>query len=799
MYLEERFIPENVLEYMSFHKMMAKKRPPQTLFWHSLNTFYASKTISEILPKKLTSSQKRVLLWAALLHDIGKGEKGWQNRKEGAHMISTSAESQVRDILKKTELVQGYAPNNEEIDLIVELIREHHTRKSLSYPDMELLLSILKLADTLVSADMIDYSLINEVRRFSSGYYKPIVLTAEEHPISPYALSLADQYVVTEVRGTLLITNSYQSMYLIKEDVDIEKFKRGVLNYVSKRINSENSTGLKKGSLFKKISSWVSEGPIRDKHAFFYAVHRMTNQVISEIRDNIKSTEQRLERRRDKGYVVDEREVWFGPYRVLHHATQLYMDKPKTLLGTNIDFGGSGIRKDSNYKSRPYEVAKELGCDTPYDFAIKVLELIKKSTVLQDENVVDIDIFTWSDEEFNVSSKAMQAYQFYRNTQWNSKERIRNTDNYCFSCKRREAKRDAPTDPNNINKTDTWTSAAVKKGKVKVCELCFLTYAYILPRIESGRFNIIATPAYNQARIDWNAIFWGDLKSPDFSNYEIRSHRIVFPLRKSDRKMADSPNDALMAAIGSTLEFEAGSKSEYLSYIDFLYRYGLLGTIGSGPQHPTPYVLSGMGIRIKAEEWERYGKMVRLLAKTSPQKTFPVVTSWNKLTKSKWGWGSLLAIRHKRGKINKFVTKEIEEWIKMVENEGDKSVLKRARKIHLYTADRDERFKSAESILRRMEGASRRVEKGIKLLGIDEPEIVEHIAQIGKKQLRARVIKNSSDGKWEISNDALSEVDDALRAVASEIWRLRNNHALRQDFINAVTMVMAYSPRERRE
>jgi|GEM_PF-2635951 len=785
------FVPEKTLRKLGFHKLFAKKRPPQTIYWHLLNTYYCAKTLSELLPKPLTPQQRRCLAWAALLHDIGKKEKEWQERQYGAHMISPKMEDEIRNILKDSELTQGHGPqSDEEINLIIELIREHHTRKSMSNPKDELLLSILKLADTLVSAQRMESTLIDMVRRFVQGNYKPIVLTAEQHPISPYALSVADQYVEDVLGERLFLVNAYQSMYLVKEDTDLEGFKQKVKNAVTHQILAKKG----EGKLLKKIYSWVSEGPIRDKDAFFLAVHANPDRIKAEIEKELESREKTLERERKKGNEVDERLVWFGPFRVLHHATQLYYDNPndKTLLGTDIPFPPPGVRKDSEGKAHAKKLADKVGCGTPIDFAHKIVDLIKDSTSPLSSVGLNLDIFTWSDETVDASSMAQEAYQYYRRTQWNSRSRSRNVDKYCFSCKRRKPTQKAPSDP--MKPTDTWTSAAVKKGKVHVCELCFITHAYILPEEEPGKFNIIATPAYNQARINWQRVFWEDLASPDFVPHQISAHHVVLPIKK-----AKTPNEALSQALGYDYEFKYGSKKDYLSYIDMLYLHGLHGTIGMGPQHPGPYTLSGNGIKITSEQWEIYRKIMSILSKTSPQKKFPVINTWNRLTGNTWGWGTLLAIRQRRGLFKRYHIKDIEEWIKMRKNEEKRDILRLVENIPLYVGDRDERFKSAESILRRMEDVTRRAAKDPEAYGGNEEEIIGRIAERGKKQLRIRIQKNSNDNTWKISNEKLKIVDEALNALARELWRLRDKHNPRQDFINAVIMAMAYSPKEEKQ
>ena len=64
------------------------------------------------------------------------------------------------------------------------------------------------------------------------------------------------------------------------------------------------------------------------------------------------------------------------------------------------------------------------------------------------------------------------------------------------------------------------------------------------------------------------------------------------------------------------------------------------------------------------------------------------------------------------------------------------------------------------------------------------------------KQLRAAIIKNSEDKKWEISDERLKSVEESLRSVAEKLWVLRNDHGARSDFINAAIMAVAYNARK---
>ena len=99
-------------------------------------------------------------------------------------------------------------------------------------------------------------------------------------------------------------------------------------------------------------------------------------------------------------------------------------------------------------------------------------------------------------------------------------------------------------------------------------------------------------------------------------------------------------------------------------------------------------------------------------------------------------------------------------------------------------------------MLRRMEAIVRRAAKTPREYGKSDEEIVELIAQAGKKQLRTRIQKESEGGEWLISDEQLSKVDGALRKLAGRLWELRNEHVSRSDFINACIMAMAYKPKE---
>lgn len=779
------FLPEVPLRYLGFHKILGKSMPPQTLYWHCLNTYYCTETISELLPVKLNEAERRILRWAALLHDAGKSIESWAKRGYGPHIPTEDIRKKLMGLLEDDELTMGYAPSGEdEKEIIIELITEHHTRKKLSNVDTERIMKIVKLADKITSKTRIDTALVNEVHAFLQPSYRPVVLSAEEHPISYYALSCAD--IQAEKNGAkILLTNKLQSLYLVKETVDINDFKQKVITAVKAELSqlSEGSNTL------SRIYTWVSAGPIKDLDAFLRRLHSNKEKIREEMIEALKSKERQLAKNIKKGLAADERELWFGPIRLLLDMSK--RAKSATLLGTDITLKslkspGSPVPN----KEIAQKVAERMGCSDPYEFIDKVLDLIEENTSSPQETYLVLDIFHWNDETLDITGVAKDAYLHYRNTQWNSKSRKRMINKYCFSCKRRPPTREAPT----INvPTDTWTSSIAEKRKVYVCDLCYTAQAYILPKIAKGRFHIDATPAYNQARIDWEFIFWDGLVSDQFRPSWVSSHYVVLDLR------ADTPNNAIVNALGYSIEFEHGTSKEYRSFADLLYLQGLHGTIGSGPQHPGKNMLTGCGIRIDFGDWEKYGSAMKMLSKTHPQKVFPAHQIWRKLTQPGWAWGTLLTIRHRRGKIKGYHIKDVQELIKMKSVEEDGTILEEVRKIPLHVANRDERFKTAETVFRRMDRATKTAAKHTVEYGSTDAEIIQRIAELGKKQLRARIIKNSKSGSWMISDERLAEVEDALTDVAKELWRLRNSHNARNDFINAAIMALAYNPKKEEE
>ncbi|MEM4276983.1 MAG: HD domain-containing protein, partial [Thermoplasmata archaeon] len=190
---EGRFQPELPLRHLGYNKILGKNNPPQTLYWHCLNAYYCALTIAAHLPVPLSERERRILTWVALLHDAGKASGEWMATGRGPHVVDENVQATLRRTIANRSLAANYAvESDEEIDLIMELIAQHHTRKTLSDVDTERILSLVKLADNMVSATRIDTAMIDRINRFLAPRYIGVVLSAEEHPISYYALSHAD-------------------------------------------------------------------------------------------------------------------------------------------------------------------------------------------------------------------------------------------------------------------------------------------------------------------------------------------------------------------------------------------------------------------------------------------------------------------------------------------------------------------------------------------------------------------------------------------------------------------------------
>ena len=780
---EITFLPEIPLRHLGFNMILGKTSPPQTLYWHCLNTYYCADTLSNILPTNLNDNEKRILKWASLLHDAGKGTDAWEIRGHGPHTPDEIMRNRINELLENPELTMGYEPTSqEEKDIIIELITEHHTRKTLSKINTERIMKIVKLADKITSRTRIDYTLANEIYAFIQPSYKPLVLTAEDHPISYYALSIADTQA--EINGAMiLLTNKLQSLYLVKESIDINIFKQKIVNMVANNLSLSHEGR----DTLSRIYSWISALPIQDYDTFINRLHSNKEQIREEMEKSLESKEKQLAKNIKKGLPSDEGELWFGPFRLLLDVSK--KQNSTTLIGTNITL--DSFKKPGSPmpdKEIASNVAASLESSDPHHFIEIVLDLILKNTVstIKPSSLV-LDIFHWNDEVLDVTNLAKEAYGHYRATQWNSKSQKRKIDKYCFSCKRRPPTRPAPT--GNVP-TNTWTSSVAEKSKIYVCDLCYTTQAYILPRIAKGKFHIDATPAYNQARIDWNDIFWQGLVSDQFMGSWVSSHHVLLDLR------ANTPNNAIVNALGYSIEFQHGTSKEYRSFADMLYLHGLHGTISSGPQHPGKFMLTGCGLRINFAEWGKYGNIMKMLRDTHPYKVFPAHQIWQKLTQTGWAWGTLLTIRHRRESIKGYHVKDIQELINMKSAEKNGTILDKVRSIPLHIADRDERFKTAEAVFRRMDRVTRTAAKHTIEYGSKDDEVIQRIAEIGKKHLRSRIIKNSKSGSWVVSDERLLEVEVALTEMAKELWNLRNNHMARNDFINAAIMAIAYNPKK---
>ena len=787
------FLPEVPLRFLGYNKRLGKTSPPQTLYWHSLNTYTCAKVISQLVSVPFNQTESRVLLWSALLHDSGKSADCWQESGHGPHVPEGSLKEKIRDVLRNDKMTKEMAPaSDDEIETIIELITEHHTRHTLSSADVERLLAVLKLADSIVSSTRVDSEILDRVKRFLQPKYIPIVLTAEDHPVSYSALAFADKSAEKN-RAIVLLTNKLQSMYLLPEGIDPAEFEENVIKGVKESIF--NSGG--DSAVLSNIYRWTSTGPIRDKdiNRFLAKVHDNREGIIKEIFTELQDRKKSLERMKSKGKSPDERIVWFGPFRLLLHATQLVDQKEEKLMGTDILIGSLKKSKSPTpEKDSAKKVADAIGAASPEDYVEQVVDIIAKNTAKPfSTETADIDVLHWSDEILDTSALADKAYKYYKNKLWNNETHRRNSAKYCFSCKRRSPTRDAPN--SDYLPTNTWTSSNVEKKKIRVCELCYIAQKYLLPRTEHGRFHLDFTPAYNQARVEWNDVFWQGLQTPDWWPNFVSSHQVVFSLK------GNTPNEALAEALGFTLKYQTEASEEYKSFADLLFKNGLSGTVGSGPQYPQQVMLTGCGIRVGFSDWEIYGEAIKMLANTHPQDVFPVNYAWRKLTKEQWGWGTLLASRHRkeetRRKINQYpYLQVVQEIIKMKSDGSDNEMLEKVSELPLWVADKDKRFSSAEKIFRRMERVTLAAARHREKYGENEKEIVDIATYVGMKQLRSAIIKNSEDKKWEISDERLKSVEESLRSVAEKLWVLRNDHGARSDFINAAIMAVAYNARK---
>ncbi|MEM0136592.1 MAG: hypothetical protein QXU18_15425, partial [Thermoplasmatales archaeon] len=681
------------------------------------------------------------------------------------------------------------ALSKEEEETVIEFIKEHHTRHTLSDAGTERIIKILKLADRLVSQTTIDSGLVDEVDNFLHPNYSALVLTAEDHPISYYALSLADGFIEepqAEYHGQvkLLVVNRFQSLYLLKEGVSRTDFK----DKVFKTIESGISISLERRDLlnnpYGKKPGNSLKGSAND---FISQVHRDKPQITDEFYKKLNNLNKNLQKSKAKGIQVDEFDLWRGPFNVLLKVSMDVEPKTKNLIGTPITVesvkgnGNSPPSKDSIKM-----VADYLNAKTPEEFIDKVIDVIKNNTSPPSDKPFDIttDFLHWNDEPVNATARADEVYKYYKDNLWNNSTHKRQVREYCFSCKRRKATREAPTI--KYMKTDTWTSSQVEKDKVWVCDLCYIAWRLNEMNwgLEGGRFHLDATPNYNHARVEWKDVFYQGLPSVSWFTSYTPSHEMIFPLK------AETPNGALT----EVLNYSSRNK-EYPSLIDFLFRSGLNATVGAGPRNSGEYLLDGCGLRVGFSEWESYGNSMKLLESTKIQKVFPVVSTWRELTQG-FGWGTLLAVRHRRGKLKSRENAEVINDLIKIKSQGSDKMFEEVGGLPLWISGWDKRFKSAERIIRRMERVTMVASAHRDKYGGTDQEIVEVIAGNGLKQWRSEVIKNSEKGQLLATNERMSQVKGIFHSIAGRMWDLRNSHGARRDFVNAVVIAIAYNPKK---
>ena len=783
------FDPAEVLRKLGYNKLYGKSNPPETLFWHSLNVYLCAKELSDLLPVPLTDEERGVLLWSALLHDSGKAEECWQEKGSGPHPLTTESESIIRGLIEKETGPLVKIQSTEDINIILELIREHHTRKSLSNGDTERVLSILKLADTIVSASTINLDITDSLKRRVQGYYKVIVLSAEEHPMGYVALSMADVAAKEQKGAIILLTNRLQSLYLLPATLDLNEFKYNIIEKIEDRINMAEERGR---LLTNSGNPRYAPVPDSDYDSFLRRIHKDKGRIIEEMQSILTREEKKVSsrNRRDRTAAESEDALFSVPVRLLRQVVKKENLKKFTdaTLPTEL------------LDASPREVADQLGVKDPVDLIKKVADLIVSNTDIPSMEHIAVDVLRWSDDRIDASAISGVSYEYYRQRMWNSRDRRRTEDKYCFSCKRRPPIKEAPSI--SYLPTDTWSSSLVGKKKVMVCRLCYIAQKYFLPytvgmgdSAESPykKFRLDATPAYNHMRLKWPDVLSRGWKVEDWKRAEMSSHQIVFPLS------AETPNEAMV----EVLEENRDLSGEYPSYADFLYKNGLCGTIGAGPQNPGRFMLQEGGTRIEFKEWENYGRALRMLVDTNPQKVFPAAYTLGKLT-DEWGWGSLLVSRYRndraKKKINAPKNREIvSELIKMKSSGGNNKMMNEVRNLPLWSGDRDKRFSSAERILRRMDRVTITAAKHEKDLARDERDIVEEIAQNGMKQLRSEVFKNSKKKEWPIRDEKLQEVEKSLFWIGEQLWSMKDSYRARGDFVNGVIMAIAYNPSKEEE
>lgn len=739
----------------------------------------------------MTAEQQNILRLAALFHDAGKSEGRWQERKSGPHALGEQLRADLERVIADKDLFPE-PPTEREVKVAIEIVKEHHTRSTQSTGDVEIILDILKVADNLASSQMVSAWQIDELWKRFQPDRVPVAVTADEHPISYRTLALMDMAVESR-NGRVVVTNPLQSLYLIPASTDLNSLKKEATEEVIEMLWQEAG----RTKLFRALSSSSSDHPVVDKRMLWADLasggRRACEELIQEVQQISNQIDRAVRHGREQ---VDRDRAWLPPMKLIYRlSNDQGSDK---LLGTNIPLSEARSGKRYPSSADAARIGRELGMKNPEEFASWAINVLRQEMNEPPESEhMKLDILTWSDDEVNASKKAREAYDYYKNrlwsspapTQWSDRPLMRSTSNYCFSCKTRPPARKAPVSPGGYFRIDTWTSSVSKKGPVQVCELCFLARAHILEVSEPSAFHVQLTPPFNQGRHDWRQLIGDALgdsgRIPGLDRIhgqEVNSHRVVIPLVG-----AYTP--------GSALELAFKRNEQGNSIIDVLFLNGLAATISSGPSHVGGAMLSGMGIVITPKDWMRSGSLLQLLVETNPRKEPSAAEMW-RAANSPYGYGTQLAIRQRNGMFkSKSAAEKVTQVLSQVMNMGeDKNVFDRAASIPLLTRDHEERFKSSESVLRRMEDVVRRAAKRPEDVGADEREIVEVIAQVGKKQLRSRILKNQRE--WNLSNGQMAELDEALRSIAARLWSLRGNHTSRMDFINACVMRMAYSEKE---
>jgi hypothetical protein len=768
---------------LGYHKKAGKTRPFQTLFWHCFNTYHAIRTMEDVLPEPLTLQESKILRLAALFHDTGKVQDCWQEKGSGPHTPSDAETEMLEAALQNSALMGDFLPDESERAAIIQLIREHHTRKTVSSCDVDRLMTLLKTCDTLVSSTSISHTQVERIRELLQPTWVPLVLTAEEHPVSYYLLSACDVQAVEE-GAKLLVTNPLQSLYLVPRKVDRGKFKVSVENAAAGLLEERMAAS----GYYVSIDTRSSKRPVTDEARFRRDLHNPgISSPLEEMLDVIRRRRKRLEADDAKGRNVNWDQLWYGPAKLLLWASKSV--KSNVVLGTNIHIESVVASRYPTFQESR-RLGEELGATNPEDFAEIAIRKLRDHLPPAKETDLDLDVFMWSDQVVDARGLAEAAYNHYKRTQWNSARATswsrrplrRSTKAYCFSCKRRPPFDKAPTVPRSYLKIDTWTSSVAKKGPVRVCKLCHVAQAHVLPEREPARFSVQFTPPYNQARVDWPAIMAEGISPNQFDPEWVTSHRVLISLQG-----ASSPSDAL-AAVFDARRGSARRGGSFRTIGDFLFLNGLTAVVGAGPGHAGEKMISGMGIRISHDQWERFGAVMALLDEFRRREEFPSVSIWRELVGRENAWGTFLAKVHRRHRMTRDRAQEV---ARVVDKLAAGTSLEQIRDLPLWTHDREERFKSAESIFRRMEEVARQAARRQDEYG-SESEIVEIIAQNGKKELRNRVMRARGQKNWPITGSSLCRVEKALRIAAREIWKTRDKALARKHWINAAVMTVAY-------